>query len=71
VQGAQSGFRVDVRTKAGDPATSLVDGGKAPAADGTVSLIVADEDGQGDAAIVVVIGSDGLPRAQAPTMVGG
>jgi hypothetical protein len=62
---------VDLRTKAGDPTTSLVKAGKGLGSDGTVSLIVEDEDLEGIGAVVVVVGADGTPRAQAGTVVGG
>lgn len=71
VKGAQPGLRVDLRTKAGDPATSLASGGKGLGADGTVAILVADEDREGQAALVVVLGTDGTPRAQTATVVGG
>ena len=41
---------VDIRTKAADPATSIVDKPKAAGADGQVSLLVADDDRMGEAA---------------------
>src|SRR5438874_4970753 len=71
VKGASGGRRVDLRTKAGDPSTSLVGGGKALGADGTAALFVTDDDREGDGAVLVVLGSDGTPRAQRGTVVGG
>ena len=64
-------MRVDLRSKAGDASTSLVRGGKELAPDAQVALFVEDEDREGDAAIVVVLGPDGTPRAQVVTVVGG
>ncbi len=40
-------------------------------ADCTVALLVEDEDREGQGAVVVVLGPDGLPPAQAATIVGG
>ena len=71
VRGARPGLRVDLRTKAGDAASSLAGGGKEIDADGTVALMVEDEDREGQGAVVVVVGADGLPRAQDATIVGG
>jgi hypothetical protein len=66
-----SGLRVDVRAKAGDPATSLVAVPKPVEADGEVSLLVENEDYKGTAVMVVVLNSVGAVQAQAATTVGG
>jgi hypothetical protein len=71
VKGATPGLRVDLRTKPGDPGTSIAGGGKDLAADGTATLLVEDEDREGEAAVVVVVDVEGELRAQLPTMVGG
>jgi hypothetical protein len=49
----------------------LVKGGKDLGTDGTVALLVEDEDREGEGAVVVVVAADGTPRAQAGTVVGG
>lgn len=71
ITGVVSGMVVDVRTKAGDPTTSLAATPKAPSADGSVSLLVPDDDRLGGAAIIVVLAGDGTVYAQTLTTVGG
>lgn len=70
VGGATPGMVVDIRTKGGDPATSVVAATKAPDANGDASLLVEDDDCIGQAAIVVVLAEDGVPRTQVPTVIG-
>lgn len=71
VKGASAGLRVDVRTRAGDPNTSLVHGGKAVEPDGTAALLVDDEDREGEGAAVVLVAADGNLKSQAATLIGG
>jgi len=71
VSGATPEMRVDIRTKAGDPATSLATTPKSPDQDGEVSLLVEDEDRIGEAAFVVALAKNGLIRAQILTTIGG
>lgn len=71
VTDSQSALNVDLRTKAGDPRSSLVHGGKKLQEDGTAVLFVEDEDREGEGAVVVVVGDDGSLKAQAGTVVGG
>ena len=66
-----SGFRVDIRTKAADPDSSIVDKVKETGSDGSASLLVPDDDRAGDAAVVVVLTADDTVCAQALTTVGG
>jgi hypothetical protein len=70
VTGTASGMTVDIRTKAGDPKTSLTKP-KPLNADGTVSLLVQDDDRLGEAALIVILDSDGTPMKQVPTTIGG
>ena len=70
LSGSTAELLVDIRTQAGNPASSLLAAAKAPEPDGSVSLLVEDEDRAGAAAIVVVVGSGGLVRAQMATIVG-
>jgi len=70
VTGTTSGMKVDIRTKAGDPNTSLTKP-KPPNPDGTVSLLVEDDDRMGEAALIVILDSDGTPMKQVPTTIGG
>ncbi len=69
VEGAPDGAKVDLRSRAADPSTSIA----APKAlkDGTASLPVTDDSREFEAAIVVVLDPDGRVLAQAPTVVGG
>ncbi len=63
-------MKVDIRTKAGDPSTSLTKS-KHPNLDGTVSLLVEDEERMGEAALIVLLDSDGKPMKHVPTTIGG
>ena len=71
VAGAPSSMKVDIRTKAGDPTTSLISASKSPNPDGTVSVLVQDEDRMGEAAMIVVLNSDGTVMKQILTTIGG
>jgi len=68
--GTSSDMKVDIRTKAGDPSTSLTKS-KHPNLDGTVSLLVEDEERMGEAALIVLLDSDGKPMKHIPTTIGG
>jgi hypothetical protein len=70
VTGTSSDMKVDIRTKAGDPSTSLTKS-KPPNSDGTVSLLVEDEDRMGEAALIVILDSEGKPMKHIPTTIGG
>jgi hypothetical protein len=71
IGGPAQGLRVDLRTKAGDPSTSLVSGGKELGKDGTAAFFVEDEDQEGQGAVVIILSPDGSIKAQFATMVGG
>ena len=71
VDGSVPGTRVDIRTKGGDPSTTLTAGGKEIGTEGELSLLVEDADREDEAALVVVMGSDGTVLAQTSTIVGG
>ncbi|MBC8254670.1 MAG: BREX-1 system phosphatase PglZ type B [Ardenticatenia bacterium] len=71
LDGASSDMAVDIRSKAGDAGTSLALESKLPEADGSVSLLVPDEDNEGEAAFVVVVSMSGELKAQQLTIVGG
>ena len=71
IAGATSSMKVDIRTKAGDPTTSLTIASKSPNSDGTVSVLVQDEDRMGEAAMIVVLNSDGTVMKQILTTLGG
>jgi hypothetical protein len=65
------GLRVDLRTKAADPASSLAKGGKEVDAEGKASLPVEDDSFVGGAAALVVIDPQGVIIIKIPTTVGG
>jgi len=65
------GCSVDLRSKPGNPATSLVPTPKAVTADGSASLLVPDEERVGEAAIVVIVDAAGTLLAQQSTQIGG
>jgi hypothetical protein len=67
---ASDGSLIDVRTKAASASASKLD---APAriSGGNATALVADPDAMGDAAFVVVLGSDGSLLAQRATTIGG
>lgn len=67
--GSGAGVTVDVRTKAGNSATSLTRA--KPVEIQATSLLIEDEDQLGVAAFVVLVGADGTLLAQAQTTVGG
>jgi len=71
IDGATPGTLVDIRTKPADAASSLTSGPKAVGAEGQVSLAVPNDDRMSEAAVVVVLDSDGQAQAQQPTIVGG
>ena len=71
IEGSETGARVDIRTKGGDAATTLATGGKELGAESEVSLLVEDAAREDEAALVVVVGSDGTVLAQTSTIVGG
>ena len=66
-----AGWRVDLRTRAADPSTSIAAAPKPVGADGMASLPVPDDDRLGEAAFVVVLTDDGQVAAQTLTTVGG
>ena len=70
VEGSAAGAYVDIRTKGGDPSTTLTMGGKELGAEGEVSLLVDDADREDEAALIVIVGPDGTVLAQASTIVG-
>lgn len=71
LSGATAERRIDIRTKAADAGSSIVDKVKEAGPDGAASLLVPDEDRAGEAAFVVVLTPDGALAAQAHTTVGG
>jgi hypothetical protein len=70
VEGAQTGFKVDLRHKANDASTSKVSGGK-KLTEGKVSLLVEKDELEGEAITVVVLDADGGTIAKVATVIGG
>jgi len=70
VAGRLTDIQVDLRSKAGDPAASLVSP-KSPDAEGNVSLLVENDDMMGTAAFVVIVANDGTIYKQELTTIGG
>ncbi|GHO73961.1 hypothetical protein KSD_17320 [Ktedonobacter sp. SOSP1-85] len=70
VTGLTPGMKVDMRTKAGDTTTSLIGSLTVPGADGSVSLLVEDDDRMGEPVLIVVLNSDGTVSKQISTIVG-
>jgi len=66
-----AGLTVDLRTKVGDPASSIADGTQSVEEDGSASLLVPDDSLEGTAVNVVVLAADGQPAARRATTVGG
>lgn len=71
LKGEASGLFLDLRTQAGNAATSLTKAVRPFKEDGTSSLVVEDEEASGRAALVVVIDRHGRLVAQQPTVVAG
>lgn len=71
IAGNSEGITVDLRGRGADSGSSLIGGARSPNPDGTVSLLVRDEDRIGQSAYAVVIGADGKIQVQTETRVGG
>ena len=71
VTGDYSGLTLDIRTRAGEAASSVVVGSKPLKANGTASVVVEDEDLEGQKAVVVLLDENGSLVAQMGTVIGG
>ena len=71
VSGASAEVLVDIRIKPGDSATSIAAADKALDLAGKVSLLVENEEYEGQAAVIVVIDNKGQICCQCHTTVGG
>lgn len=69
--GASDGAHVDLRHKAGDPATSLLAGAVPVAADGAARILVEDADAIETPAFLVLLDADDRVIAQDTAIVGG
>lgn len=65
-----NGLQADVRLRAGDSASSVVVASKAFSEHGTCSLVVEDEDLEGQSAFLVVLDAGGALVAQRPVRIG-
>lgn len=70
IEGQSQGAKVDIRSQAGNPSTSIVFEIKPIDENGKVSLLVEDEELEGSEAFIVVIDSAGRLLAQQKTNVG-
>ncbi len=61
---------MDLQRKANDPQTSQAGGGK-PLKDGKLSLVVADDELEGEAISLVVLDDQGQAGARVATVIGG
>jgi hypothetical protein len=62
---------LDIRTQAGDPASSVVVSVKPLKDNGTASVVVENEELQGRAAFLVLLSASGELVAEANTVIGG
>jgi hypothetical protein len=71
VENAESGMRVDLRTKPADASSSLAGGGKTLDEEGKTSLLVADDEQEGTVVSLVLIDMQERVVAKLVTTVGG
>jgi hypothetical protein len=69
-QDGASTFNVDLRQKANDPKTTMAGGGKTLKV-GKASLVVEDDDLEGEAISLVVLDAQGQAIARVATVIGG
>jgi len=71
VDGQYANLSLDIRTQAGDPASSVVVSVKPLKDNGTASVVVENEELQGRAAFLVLLSATGELVAEANTVIGG
>ena len=71
VDNAPAGLSFDIRSQAGNPSSSLVVSVKPLKKDDTASVLVENEDREGEDASLVLLNSDGVLVAQCETKIGG
>lgn len=71
VEGEYPPLTVDIRTQPGDPLSSVAMATKPLKADGTVSLLVEEENLEGTEAVIVLLDARGQLVAQVETVIGG
>jgi hypothetical protein len=69
--GSAPGMLADIRTRAGDPTTSLAAAPRPMGADGSFSVLAQDGEREGEAVLVVILDAHGTVLAQVSTIVGG
>ena len=70
-EGNHSGLSTDIRTRPGDPSSSIAGNTKPLGDNGTASLLIEDEDLEGTGAFVVILADGGTLVAQSETTIGG
>jgi hypothetical protein len=68
--GVAAGSLVDIRALPADPSTSIAENVKETSSEGKASLLVPDEDLEGEHAYVVIVGSEGRLLAQKEVTIG-
>lgn len=71
VESGHAGLSVDIRIHPGDPSTSVVANVKELRDDGTVSVVVEQDELEGTQATVLLLEANGVPAAQVETVIGG
>ena len=71
VEGQYANLLLDIRTQAGDPASSVVVSVKPLKDNGTASVVVENEELQGRTACLVLLSPSGEMVAEANTVIGG
>lgn len=70
-ESARAGILCDLRTEPGNPSSSLVEHPRPLKEDGSVSLVVIDEDFEGKDAMIVLLDENNTLLAQRSTVIGG
>jgi hypothetical protein len=68
--GSANGAKVDLRTRPGDPASSIAENAKETSGAGRVSLVVPDDENEGRDAYLVLVAADSQVLAQREVVVG-
>ena len=71
VEGDAAGMLADIRTQPGNPSSSVLASTKAVAEDGKVSVVVENDELEGEEAAIVLLDPSGQLLAQYPTVIGG
>jgi len=71
LEGGSNGLTLDLRRHAGDPTSSLVLSSKPFKADGKSSVVVDDDELEGETAQAVILDATGQVIAQRSTTIGG